>query len=109
GAEALWRITGSPEGALPVLIEAIQGRDQGLGSFRYTFTHPAIELLAKMGRAATPAVPYLIEALHSCSETREVAARALGSIGPDAKAAVPLSSQVSATVTRMPAKRWPKP
>jgi HEAT repeat protein len=74
---------------LPVLIEALQGRDQGLGSFCYTFTHPAIELLVKMGRPATPAVPYLIDALFGCSETRELAARALGSIGPDAKAAVP--------------------
>jgi HEAT repeat protein len=88
-AGTLWRITGSAGEGLPILIEALKCRWEGLGGIRYCLSHPALEVLATMGPQAKPAALELIEALKDGGETAKLAARALAGIGPEAREAVP--------------------
>jgi len=78
-AVALWRITGEPERALPVLKSVVGTHVQS--------TSIALRALGEMGPAASEAVPVLASALgkyasHELPET-------LGRIGPAAREAVP--------------------
>jgi len=102
-ANGLAQLGADAEGALPGLILALKDKDLNV---RYW----ALSALKKMGPAAATAVPGLIAALstHPAAEpglegppryykdARAVAADALGSIGPGAKAAVPRLKEVAA-------------
>jgi HEAT repeat protein len=82
-ASALWKLDRRTKTTLPVLIEALSGRDwllQGL----------AIEAVSAMGPDAAPAVPALVSVLRNENYmTRQSAAIALGRIGPGAREAIP--------------------
>lgn len=86
-ARAVWQISGDPKPALPVLIESIRA-----GSLH---TVSACEFLAEMtdlGADGVDAVEPLINVLKTFparSNGSISAARALGNIGPAAKAAIP--------------------
>jgi HEAT repeat protein len=74
--------------AVPVLIEALKGQDEGV---RFS----AAWVLGIIGLEAKTAVPDLIEALKDKDEKiRQYAAEALGRIGPAAKEAVPALIEV---------------
>jgi HEAT repeat protein len=84
--------------AVPVLTELIADRNE------YT-QKSAIDGLGRLGPVALPAVPALIECLHSKAplDARESAAEALGRIGPKAaKTAVP------ALIKAAQDDKWPK-
>jgi HEAT repeat protein len=79
-AKALGRIGPAARDALPALVKAMKTEHGVL--------MVAAEALELMGTAARPAISDLIALLKS-EETRPWAARVLGTIGPEARAAVP--------------------
>ena len=86
-AQALGKIGPNAKAAVPALLEGLYDEDKDpiVGSC-------AAEALGKIGPHAVPA---LVEALNNEHEdVRRHAARALGEIGPDAKAAVPVLLEV---------------
>ena len=76
---SLWHLTGDAHLVLPILKEVLRE-----GNVEW---EPA-RVLAEMGPAAKSAVPDLIEALGKDESAQIPAAEALGSIGPDARAAL---------------------
>jgi HEAT repeat protein len=84
-AQALWRVQGKPDQALPVLAAGL--KDEAAPDL-------AAMLLGEMGAAASPAVPALGELTrHKNEYVRAQAMYALGRIGPAAAPAVPALCQ----------------
>lgn len=78
-ARALWRITGDPENAVPLLIEQLQTLDQ---------IEAAAALVADIGPAARAAVPALAGRLTDAEEDEKIAiCQALGKLGAAAQSA----------------------
>ena len=81
-AVTLWQITGSPDVSLKVLKELLPTID---------YKQTVLEQIATMGPVAAPLTSEIAKELGSDDvATRELAAVALGKIGPGAKRAVPL-------------------
>jgi len=77
---SLWQLTDDADAVLPTLISAMDD---------LTHFQDAMEVLAKMGPAAAPAVDRLIDALDERDpDDRVAAAWALSQIGPPAKKAI---------------------
>ncbi len=80
-ARAHYRISGSPDAALPQLEKEVQSSDLGL-------CRDAIKAIGEMGAAGAPALGSLLPFLERPG-LRVTAARAMGAIGPAAKSALP--------------------
>ena len=87
-AYALGRVADNPQGALPVLVKALADANSDVRT-------SAADAVAHYGKAAVPA---LIATLDSPEPARGAAARALGTIGSDAKDAIePLKKHLLGT------------
>ncbi len=88
-AKALWNITNEAEAVVPVLtglLTATKGAAPEVGEARRQFLQTVIEALGRIGPAARPAIPALLEKAHDDNRLiRESALRALQAI--DAPAA----------------------
>ncbi len=82
GIEVLWRLTRDRSLVVPLLMAQMKsegGCSEGM-----------CDLIAKVGRAASPLVPHLTDALRRGDyDLKWAAASALGGLGADAKAAIP--------------------
>jgi HEAT repeat protein len=103
-AEALSRIDGEADSAIPVLRSVLLSHDVDAAN-------DAARALGGMGRLARPAVPDLVAACNkkgpdtfSATPLREAAAEALGNIGPEAAQAIPVLRTIAATDRR--STRW---
>jgi hypothetical protein len=109
--EAVGALTSLGSKGVPTLVELL-GNDRDRQGQKVAF-----EVIARIGPAASDAIPTLLEILERVDEAHEeaplsrLAAAALGSIGPQAKAALPAlrrfrnSAKSSADAQRVEAKR----
>jgi HEAT repeat protein len=82
--KGIFQLRGKAKDAIPAIVEVM--RKDADGEARWH----AAEALAKMGPAAQPALPQLIEALNDeVPAVRSHAAESLGRIGPEAKSSLP--------------------
>jgi hypothetical protein len=93
-AIGLFRLRGGTQAAIPVLIRALQDKQNKTNLEEFLFTIQEMSALA-LGRASAGSplgVPALVAALKGADtdSMRRTAARALGSVGAEAQAAVPL-------------------
>jgi HEAT repeat protein len=95
---ALQSLVGLGRAAVPALVEALKRDDPAVVS-------GAIAALGRMGKTSEPAAPALAEFLRKDPSLAWPAARALCSIGPNAKAAIPAVNAIVADASQPVSRR----
>jgi HEAT repeat protein len=91
-AFSLGNIGPKAKAAVPALREALMRVDEPAAKYRERVYGNALCALRELGPSAEPAIPELIAILqtHEDENRRQVAAEALGSIGPGARTTIPI-------------------